>query len=308
MIENLLLVAGNVLTLFLMMGVGYYFARKQWFGAVTQKELTQVLLYAVTPCLIINSMPEERNAETLRIFGVAGGILLVSYVLMVLLSQLFFAGQPENSRAPLRFGIVYGNVGFMGLPLLEAVLGPEALLYGVICMVVFNLVNWTHGISLMGGKGNASVKKALLNPGMIGFVLGFLLYLTGITLPSPVSRAMGYIGGLNTPLAMLIIGAQMASTKLSEIFRDTRLYLVSFVRLFVIPILTMLALMPFKLDRLMVLALVILAGCPVGGTTSIFSQQFGRDTKLAAEEIAQSTTLSIISLPIVAALAQYLIK
>lgn len=307
MVSNLLLVAGNVLTLFLMMGVGFVFAYRGQFSEKTRSQMTGVLMNVVAPCLIITSMPDKRDAETLKIFWMTALLLLILYVVMILAASLFFRKEKADTRSVLQYGMIYGNVGFMGLPLLDAVLGHEALIFGVISIVMFNIVSWTHGVVLMGGK--ISVKSALLNPGIMGFVIAFTLYIAGISLPAPVYNAVNYMGSLNTPLAMVVIGAQMAAAKPSEIFKDLRLYFVSAVRLIATPILTLLLirLLPFTLSPVMALALIIEGGCPVGGTTSMFAQLFHRDTGIAAESVAQSTLLSILTLPVIVAAAEVLL-
>lgn len=307
MLSNLLLVAENVLTLFIMMGVGFLFAYQGKLSEKTRAQMTGILMNVVAPCLIITSMPDKRDAQTLKIFWMTALILLIIYFIMILGAAFFFRKEKTDTRSVLQYGMIYGNVGFMGLPLLDAVLGHDALIFGVISIVMFNIVSWTHGVALMGGK--VSIKSALLNPGIIGFVIAFILYITGISLPTPIFDAVNYLGSLNTPLAMIVIGAQMAAAKPSEIFKDMRLYVVSVVRLIGAPILTMLVirLLPFTLSPVMAMALVIEGGCPVGGTTSMFSQLFHRDTGIAAESVAQSTLLSILTLPVLVAAAEILL-
>ena len=117
---------------------------------------------------------------------------------------------------------------------------------------------------------------------------------------------MSHLGNLNTPLPMLIIGGQMAHTDLRLVFRGKKLYAASAVKLIGLPVLTALALLPFRLDPVIFTALVILSGCPTAGVTSLFSQNLGKDTGVAARQITLSTLLCIITLPLTAVLAQFL--
>ena len=206
----------------------------------------------------------------------------------------------------MRFAAVYGNTSFMGLPLIQAVLGGEAVMIAVVGVAVFNTVTWTQGRVLIGGRTELSVKKVALNPGVLGLAVGLLLFFTGWRLPGPVDSAVGYLGSLNTPLAMVVIGGQMAQADLVQVFSTKKLYLVSAVKLLGIPLLTALVLLPFRLDGMVYVAAVILAGCPTAGATSLFAQSMGRDASLAARQVTLSTLLCLITLPVTAVLAQLL--
>ena len=119
-----------------------------------------------------------------------------------------------------------------------------------------------------------------------------------------VGNAVGFLADLNTPLAMVVIGGQMAGADLAATFRAGRLYGAAALKLVVMPLVTIVALFPLGLDPMMYLTLVILAGCPTAGTTSMFCQMFGQDTASAAQLVTLSTLLSMVTLPMVALLAQ----
>lgn len=302
MLNNLLVVSGNVATLFLMMAVGYFFARKGWLSGNTLSQLSRLLLNVVAPCIVISSLQVEFSLELLGVVGKSLLVLTASYVVYALITRLLFRRQPAATRSVLRFGTMFGNVGFMGLPLISAVLGQSAIIYCVMSLVVFNVGTWTYGASLMGER--ASVRQALLNPGVIGFAAAMVLFLGHISLPAPLLSAMDYLGDLNTPLAMVVIGGQMASVNLLDTFRERRLYWATFLKLAAMPLLTLALLLPLGLDPMLYLTMVILSGCPTAGATSMFSQMFHQDTATAAQLVTLSTLLSILTLPSVTLLAQ----
>lgn len=194
----------------------------------------------------------------------------------------------------------------MGIPLVQSVLGDSAVIFSVTTLAVFNIYTWTHGIILMGGREHASLRRALVNPGTIGLVIALALFFPGITLPSTVGDAVSFLADLNTPLAMVVIGGQMAGADFGETFRQGRLYLTSALRLLLFPCLTAALLYPLRLDPLLYCATVLLAGCPTAGITGIFAQQFDRDTPCAAQLITLSTLLSILTLPLWALVARRL--
>lgn len=306
MLESLLVVAGQVATLFLMMAVGFVLVKREHLTRDGLGQMSHLLLYVVSPCIIIRAMETENDPQLLRDLGVGVLTTVAFYVVLGVLAPLFFRKKEENTRIPLQFSLVYANVGFMGLPLIQAVLGEEALIFCAMYLVVFTIAQWTHGVALMGGKGAASIKKAVLNPGVLGLVVGLPLFLTGFRLPPMADNAVSFLADLNTPLAMVVIGGQMAFSDFSQTFRRRELYAASALRLIAAPLLTALALLPFHLDPLLYSTSVILAGAPAAGVTSIFSQKFGRDTAAAAQAVTLSTLLSILTLPIFAVLAALL--
>ena len=193
MLSNLLTVTGQVATLFLMMAVGFVLAR---LGKLTRDNLprmTFLLLYVVIPCLIVNTLQTGCSPEVLRSMGAAALVTAGLYAVYCLLILPFFRRQPPDTRAPLQFGVVYGNVGFMGIPLIRAVLGTPGMLYVTVIFIVFNAYNWSHGILLMGGRRRFSLKRAVLNPGILATAVGLPLFLLGIRLPPVVGSAVSFL-------------------------------------------------------------------------------------------------------------------
>ena len=300
--SDLLIVVGQVLTLFLMMGIGFLFAKLNWFSIATSNQCTKLILYVVGPCIIITKLQIEANTQVVHTMLMAALGMALTYIVMIPLSQLLFRKEPADTSVVRRFGIVYANNSFMGLPLLAGVLGEDALLFGVISMLVFFLFQWTHGVLIMGGKLN--LRSAVLNPGIIAILIGVFFFAVGFRLPSPVYNAMEFMGDLNTPLAMVIIGAQMARADILGVLKKPKLYLAAALKLLFVPGITCLLLLPLHLEPLSYCACVVLAACPTAGVTAMFAQMFRRDEETAAQMVTLSTLLSIITLPVFAVLAR----
>lgn len=307
MFENILVVAQQVGVLFMLMGVGFVLGKLDWIDEYTAGRMSRLLMYVVSPCTVIHSLQVEFTAALMAALGAGCLILVGQYLVMILFSQLTFRKQPPERRSVLRFGQVYSNNVFMGLPLLQAVLGAQASVFVVPSMIMFNIFEWTHGVSIMGGK--MSAKKLLISPGMIGILIGMSLFVGQITLPMVFGKAVSYLAGMNTPLAMVIIGTQMARADLKSTFTNARLYLISASKLLLAPVVVILIMLPFRaaLDPEQFCALTILSAAPCAGMTSIFAQRYGRDTATAAQSVSLSTLLSLFTLPLFAALAQTMI-
>ncbi|HIY22370.1 MAG TPA: AEC family transporter [Candidatus Flavonifractor merdigallinarum] len=306
MLNYFLTVVSQVITLFLLMAVGYVLGRMGRIDREGCAQFTFLLLYIVTPCVIVDTMQVHLEDSLLRELGLALFLMIGLYLCYSLFAIPLARTAPLDTRAPLQFGAIYGNVGFMGLPLAEAVLGSEARIYAVLTMVVFNVYSWIHGVLLMGGRKALSPVRAVLNPGTVSLVLGLPCLLFGLRLPGSIQTAVGFVADLNTPLAMVVIGAQMSAVDLPATLRQLRLYTASAMRLVVLPFFTALVLLPFHLSTLLYCTMVILSGAPSAGSTSMFAQRFGRDTATAAQLVSLSTVLSILTLPLMAVLAQQL--
>ena len=221
MLESIQVVGGSVLTLFLLMAVGFFMGKKALLSPQALSQLSTLLLYIVCPIIMINTfLQQDHTSRTVRMLLVAGMVMVGTYVLNMILIPIFFRRTPRAERGVMQFSAIYGNIGFMGIPLISAVLGPEGMLVTVTGLAMFNISVWTHGAFLMGGRAEVSLKKALLNPGTIGFLVAIVLFGLHVELPGPVTDALGYIGDLNTPLAMVVVGAQMAAVDLPALFRD----------------------------------------------------------------------------------------
>lgn len=282
MLSNLLTVTGQVATLFLMMAVGFVLGRAGKMTEAGRSQMSYLLLYIVCPCVMVDCFLVERTPALTQEVAVGSAAALACYLLFFAVSLLFFRRQPADARDTLRFAAVYG----------------------ALALLAFNLTSWTLGVLIMGGRAAFSLRRAVLNPGVVGIGLGLLCFLSGLRFPSPVGAALSFLSDLNTPLAMVVIGTQLAEAHLPSTFRQPRNYLVSFLRLALFPTLTALLLLPLRSSSGLYCALVLLSATPVAGTTSLFAQQFGRDTAPAAESITLSTLLSILTLPLFAVLAR----
>ena len=306
MTDYLLMVSSQVGTMFLMMAAGFGLVKAGKLTPEAVPQMTNLLLTVVLPCMLVDSLQIERTQALLDVMGYAFLLLAVLYVLYCLLTAPLFRRQPPATGKALRFGVLYGNVGFMGLPLIQMVLGEQAMVYGVINLIVFNLFNWSQGVVLMGGRKQISLKQAVLNPGILGIIAAMLLFFCGITLPSMVGNAVNFLGSMNTPLAMVIIGAQMAQADWQAIFRNRSILLACLLKLVAMPLLTALVLYPLQPEPDLYCTLVLLAGVPTASITAMFAQRYGQDVATSAQLVTLTTLLSILTLPCCGVLAALL--
>ncbi len=304
-LNNFYTVFIQVLILFVFMGFGFVGEKRRFITEEGSKVISDVILNFVTPCLIINSLNISFDKAKFRGLIICIVAFLSIQIVSALLATFVFRGGKEKSRLVMRFAVVFSNVGYMGIPLQKAVLGDEGVFYGSVCVAMFNVFVWTYGIICMGGKdSNMSLRKLVLNPGIIAVTIGLILFIFSIRLPTPVSSAISGMAALNTPLAMMVIGFNLARSNLLAAFKDKRVYLISFLRLVLIPLIALAVLLALGIRGTILISLIIAASAPVAAVTTVFSVKFERDTELSVKLIAFSTLLSIITMSAIVALAQ----
>lgn len=303
MLEKFLTVAGQVVTLFLLMGVGFVLVKLGKLDRRGMGQMSELLLYVVTPCIFIEAF-QQPDLPPLKTLAVSGLVMALYYLVAIPIAGLFFRREGDQVKPVMRYGTVYSNSGFMGLPLLTMVLGDQALIFGVIALVFYGIFQWTHGVAVMGGE--LSLKSAVLNPVVLSLLFCMVLLLFHWRLPTTVNTAVSFLADLNSPLAMVVIGGQMAGADFAATFTQPKLYLATGVKLILIPAVMLAILLPMGLPPLLFSAGVILAATPVADATGIFAQRFDKDTATAAQLITLSTLLSIFTLPVFAVLAQML--
>ena len=303
-LNNFYTVFVQVLILFIFMGFGFVGEKKKLISGEGSKVISDIILYFVTPCLIINSLNIKFDSDKLSGLLICLVAFFVIQIASVLLVCLLFKKDHISTRV-LRFAVVFSNVGYMGLPLQKAVLGDEGVFYGSVCVAAFNVFVWTYGIICMSGdQKQMSVKKLILNPGIIAVTIGIVLFLFSLKLPSPISSAIGSMASLNTPLAMMVIGFNLARSNLLSALKDKRVYLVSFLRLVLIPLVSLFVLWALGLRGTLLVSVIIATSAPVAAATTVFSVKYGADTELSVKLVAFTTLLSIFTMSAIVALAQ----
>jgi len=305
--DNALIVVNQVFILFLLIGVGYLLRKLSLIDENGIRQMTNMLLMIITPCIIIRSFQTPFDASLLGGMGIAMGFAILSHVIGALIARPFFRRQPDPRRKVLEFSVVFTNCGFMCIPLLAAVLGEKGVFYGSIYITVFNVAQWTYGVLLMtGSRKNVSLFKSLVNPGTVTVLIAIPIFIFSIRLPEAISVVVGYLADTNTPLAMIVIGAQMAVVSLKNIAGDRPLLLATGLRLLVVPAIVMVILSLLPLDRVLVLSCLIPAAAPTAAAAGLFSTRFRQDTALAAQMIGLTTLLSIVTIPLMILLSDLL--
>lgn len=318
--DTVITILWQVVTMILLAAVGYVMFRNGKISQEGSKSMGNLLIFLSLPCVIINSFLVERTPERITGFFISALVALLVLVLSMAISRLVLGRFAIDN-----FAGSFANPGFFGVPLIVASIGQGGVFYIAAFIAFLNLLQWTYGVSLLENsdengllvkkakksegegfekKAAALAKRFLKAPFMIAILIGMFFFLTGIPMPSVLSKSVSYIAGLNTPIAMFAIGVYMAQTDILKMFAKPRLYLVSLVRMIIIPAVTiaLLSVLPASMNE-MKLAVLIAAACPVGSNVAVYAQLHNKDFAYAVETVVISTLLSIVTLPLVCGIA-----
>jgi len=307
MFNNILTVGTQVLILFAMIAIGFALSKAKMVTEPGVGGMTNTLLWAVTPCLIIETFCRSFDPQLALSLGIFSVCAAVGIALAMLLAFLLFRRRFGKTAPIMTFASTFPNCGFMGVPLAQALFGDEGVMLASIFVVVFNISQWTYGYAVLSG-GRIPVKKLILNPGILGLVLGLPLFIFSIPLPDTAMQIIGSVADLNTPLAMIVIGCHLAQTNLLKAFGDKRVYSVCGVRLLLAPIISLLLvwLLPIPLSAVPLSVLCIELATPTAATSVLIGTMCGHDGELPSRCVAVSTLFSIITLPVISAVCQYI--
>ena len=271
-----------------------------------RKYLTKLCSGLILPFTILSAAGMEMGPEGFRSLGIALGVMFLVFggtmAGSLLLFRVFHA--EDRFRAAMTSLITFPNCNFLGLPLCQALFGEIAVLYSCAALIAFNVLFFTVQLPLFTG-GRINLKAILTVPTMAVFALLVMLAL-GIHWPAPVQTVVSSVGGMITPLSLIIIGVMLSENDLKSIFREKAVYLVMAMRNFLIPVLAMLALTAVPMAGADKLCVLVYLACPCATLTTIYSIQTDTCPELCARSVLFSTITFAVSLPAVIAAGQLL--
>ncbi|MBP3381404.1 MAG: AEC family transporter, partial [Clostridia bacterium] len=271
------------------------------------------VLYCVTPCVLIKSFVEiPFSAQKVKELFLSLLIAVLIHVGFILLCYPLVRDADDSRERMLRFCIIFSNAGCMGLPLQEAILGEEGTFFGGAYVAVFNVVVWSFGLLLMSGnRKTLSVKKMFLTPGILGVLIGLILFILpqlirGFALPTLVFTPIKHLANLNTPLPMIIIGYYLANTDLKASLRDIKSFYVIFLRNAALPLVALGVMYLCGVRGTMLISLAISACAPTAALSTMFAAKYDRYPGTSCNIVSLSTLFSVLTMPLIVGLASML--
>ena len=366
----------QMIVMLLMMAVGYLCYRRQILTEEVSRKVSAIVVNVANPCMILSSAltdQQMQGKELVQTFA----IVVMMYAFLLAMAQLLprILCIQKESRGAYAAMTVFANIGFMGFPVLAAMYGNGALLYGAVFQIPFNILIYTYGVAVLTRKQGACVKaevdvkaepdvkaevdvkaepdvkaemdvkaesngktgkrqdtqgitaavneksenkqsnneqqgklqgtleivKKIFNIGVIACITAMLLYFLQAPVPSFLQAFITNLGNLTAPLSMMIIGASLAQMPLKELFLDKKLLLFSLVKLLLLPAVWMIMVNRVAEQEILRGVCLVMMATPAGSMTAMLAQQYGGDYETASRGVALTTVLSVITMPLLAA-------
>ena len=270
--------------------------------------LSNLLLMVINPCVILTVYQTDYDARLVKGLLISFAAAFAAHLIGIVIARVLIVQKNNENYAIERFASVYSNCGFIGIPLINSVLGSEGVFYLTAYLTVFNVLAWTHGLTLLSKKFELKkIKEGLLSPMVICSLAARALFFARIRIPGVLLDSMEYIADMNTPVAMLVAGFSLAQTDMKKIITNLRIYWVSAVKLLIVPLTVLLFLWFSRVDYTVAYMILIAAACPTSATTTMLCIRYHHNYKYASEIFSFTTVLSIITIPIVALAASFLL-
>lgn len=360
----------QMIVMFLMMAVGYLCYRKQILTEEVSRKVSAIVVNVANPCMILSSALTDQQMQGKELVQTLA-IVVMMYVFLLVMAQLLprILCIQKESRGAYAAMTVFANIGFMGFPVLAAMYGNGALLYGAVFQIPFNILIYTYGVAVLTRKpgacakaepnvkaevdvkaepnvkaeqdvkaepngktgerqdaqgitaavngkseniengseqqgklqGTVEIVKKIFNIGVIACITAMLLYFLQTPVPSFLQAFITNLGNLTAPLSMMIIGASLAQVPLKELFLDKKLLLFSLVKLLLLPAVWMIMVNRVAEQEILRGVCLVMMATPAGSMTAMLAQQYGGDYETASRGVALTTVLSVITMPLLAA-------
>lgn len=302
---DIMVVFQTMLKLFLLLVLGFVLFKCHIFDEYTNKKISALIVNVASPMLIISSIAgvEGSNKSIVFLMIGAGILMYIGFIILgKIINRLF--PFPKKDWPVYECMVVFANTGFMGYPVLLDVFGQEAVFYASLIHMAFNFFVYTYAIMCLTKGDDSEFKlnfKQLLTPGIILIFVGIFIYLFDIQLPSVLMDTINSVGSLTAPLSMMMIGSSLAVYPIKNSFTDWRSYVFAFVRLMIVPFVTMLICRLIHIDPYYANITIITNAMPVGSMVLMLATQYNANVKIVTRNIVVSTLLSVITIPIVVA-------
>lgn len=264
------------------------------------QSLADLVLVVFTPVLLFTSFQKEYNEEIMEGILVSVFLSLLSFAVMWIISKAVTRGHKKEDACVEQIAVIYSNCGFIGIPMAEGLFGTDGVMYMTAYVAVANFLLWSHGVVVMSGKADwRSVRNVFLSPTILAILMGVVCFLMQIRVPEMVEEPLEMIAGMNTPMAMIVAGIQIAQTDLKKTTGRLRCYWMSGIRLLLMPIVLILLFQMIPGERLIKTVMILASACPSGVTGTLFALRYGKDADYASGIFALSTIASVVTVPFV---------
>lgn len=307
-----------VITMFIVLIVGFILGKTKIIDEVSSKGLSKLIIMVAQPALIIGSITSKKySVENLKLALIGVGLSLLLHCVMSVVARILCMKIKDfNERKITEFAIVFGNTGFLGIPLFSVLFPENGAFVSSFFIVGFNVLLWIIGLGIIA-RGREDIrltpKKILINKGTVASLIGFIIFLIpaipvckDFELPIFISTAINYISGLCTPITMLLAGALIARKSLKSIFSKAKIYYLLGLRLVVLPIVFCFLFKIVGFSDFWVIFLTVALGLPSATSTITFAELYDNAPEYAAQCVGATTLFSVATMPCIVLLAKWI--
>lgn len=285
----------------LIMMLGFYLGKRKMISTKTNQELTNLLLTVFMPASLFIAFPSEYDESTLNLFtsGLIAGILVM--LMLIILSKIIFnkLWLKGDLRYESQFGLIFNNATFLGYPIVASTFGPTGIVAYCGFIIAFNVALFSYGIWLFEHKLTPKlIKSVVTNPNIIAVLIGMVLFLSGLRLPSFITDAVSYVGGATTPLSIICIGFMLSRADFKTILKKWRLAVTAITQLIVGPAITYLMLTWLRFPIEVIAVCTLIQALPTATSLGLFATKYGGNNIESSELVTISTIFSIFTMPL----------
>jgi len=286
--------------LFIIMAVGFVIGKVKFLTPDSNKLLTRLVLFVALPCTILNSVFENEIDIT---FGDTMYFMLMTMItygiaFLISIPVIRLLGGDKKNRGLLSFMSIFSNCGFMGFPVVIAILGISSAYYVALFNIPFNILVFSIGIYMISKVSGGFNIKMLLNPVLIVALLSIPLALIGFKPPQILGDALKITGSITTPGGMLVIGSTLAYVPFKTIISEWRIIPVTLLKLIIVPVVTWLVLKQLISNEMLLGVLVIVSAMPSAAMASMLAIEYGGNEKTASAGVFLTTLLCVLTVPL----------
>lgn len=311
---SILVVLEQMTIIMILIIVGIFLFRKKMLSEDTSRQISGLIVNVTNPAVLICSAFDDTPKISLYELGIGLCVVLLATAILLLSAYLIplILRVPHPKRYSYRMMSVFGNVGFIGIPLVSAVLGSGALIFVSLYNLVYNVLIYTYGISTLkkasieqhstetsDSPAQENLFHKLINAGTVSALLTIIFYLGNFNVPTIISSSLSYMGRATTFLSMLVLGVSVAQIAPKEIFSHPTLYAFALIRQILLPIGVTLALGLFIKNSLLVNTTALMLAVPAGNMPLMLSKQLHVDESTISQGIILTTILSLVTIPLV---------
>lgn len=300
----------TMLKIVVAMALGFLLYKLHILNDKVNKGLSGLVVHVTSPCLVFMSiitMDGSQIHNALMLLWIGFAVYAVLIVLAILIVRILKI--PSASSGVYQAAIVFGNVGFLGLPLAESLFGPVGLFYMALLNIHMNLFSYSYGLYIVARNSKSGFRfsyKKLINAGILSVLIAMILFFCQIRLPEAITEPISFVGQVTSPLAMIIVGSTVAASSLSSVFSNRKIYVLAVLKLLLIPAATWFLLKLTLGNGLMSQVLTMYIGMPTAAIVSMFAVAYDSDAETASSATGMMNILCILTIPALYLMMQYL--